>query len=129
MHILWATGSTIVIKSVDKPTNRYLKGHDGPVVGICCSQDGKLLATGEQQYPDVQAALIVWDFDTFEMVFRVRYHRDCVHTLSFNCDSRYLISMGSIHDNNQVVCWNMAEGRSESVSPATDQLNQECSSL
>ena len=78
MHILWATGSTIVIKSIDRPTNRYLKGHEGPIVGICCSPDGKLMATGEQQYPGAQAALIVWDFDTFEMVFRVRYHKDCV---------------------------------------------------
>ena len=76
--------------------------------------------------PGFQAALIVWDFDARDMLFRVRYHRESIQTLTFSCDDRYLISLGGIKDGNQMTCWNMAEGRSECTQSATDQNQQEC---
>ena len=47
MHFLWATGPILVIKSVNKPQNTYLKGHSGPICSIACSKNGKIVASGE----------------------------------------------------------------------------------
>lgn len=48
MHLLWAQGNVIVIKSIGADSNTYLKGHDGCICAIACSRDGRLLATGEE---------------------------------------------------------------------------------
>ena len=37
MHIVWAQGTVIVIKSIGEDNNRYLKGHDGKVTTITIS--------------------------------------------------------------------------------------------
>lgn len=60
------------------------------------------------------------------MLFRVRYHRETIQSLTFSCNDAYLLSLGGIIDGNQMVCWNMQEGRSECTVPATDQNQQEC---
>jgi WD40 repeat protein len=71
------------------------------------------------------AALIVWDFNLKTMLFRVKYHKQQVQNLSFNCDDTFLISVGGPEDRNQLVCWNLIEGRSEAAQPAVETLNQE----
>lgn len=120
MHFLWASGPILVIKSLNKAENTYLKGHEGQICSISVSKNGKLLASGELQTAGLNAALIVWDFNTYEMLFRVRYHKQEVQALTFSCDSYWLLSLGGQADANQIVCWNMAEGRSECVQHATD---------
>ena len=121
LHMIWAMGRTVVIKSIDSEKNQYLKGHDGRINQIAISPSGALLATGEQMAPGFQAAVIVWDFDSRDMLFRVKYHREAIQTLTFSCNDMYLISLGGLKDGNQMVCWNRAEGRSECTQPATDQ--------
>jgi len=48
LHFIWATGPLIVIKSIDKPQNTYLRGHSAYICSIAVSRNGKLLASGEQ---------------------------------------------------------------------------------
>ena len=93
---------------------------------MALSKSGALLATGEQMGPETVCAVIVWDFAQRDMLYRVRYHNEVVQALSFSCNESYLVSLGGIKDGNQIVVWNMSEGRSESSSPATNQLQQEC---
>ena len=78
LHMIWATGRTVFIKSIDSERNQYLKGHDGRICQIAISPSGALLATGEQMAPGFQAAVIVWDFDKRDMLFRVKYHREVI---------------------------------------------------
>lgn len=49
-----------------------------------------------------------------------------VQALSFSCDEKLLASVGGARDGNQLVLWNMMEGKSEAFTPASDQLDQEC---
>ena len=126
MHFIWAVGRTIVIKSIEREQNTYLKGHEGRICQIAVSKSGALLATGEQMGPGEVSAVIVWDFDARDMLYRVRYHNESIQALSFSCDEQNLVSLGGIKDGNQLVVWNMAEGRSEANSPASNQLQQEC---
>jgi WD40 repeat protein len=120
LHLIWAQGSVLVVKSIGQDNNSYLKGHEGKVTTITCSKNGHLLASGEDRGQGLQACMIVWDFNTHEMLYRVRYHKVNVRALSFSADSMFLVSLGGIADGNQIVCWNMNEGRSEAVMPATD---------
>ena len=122
MHFIWAIGRTVVIKSIETDSNTYLKGHEGRICQMTMSKSGALLATGEQMGPDTVSAVIVWDFAQRDMLYRVRYHNETVQALSFSCNEAYLVSLGGIKDGNQVVVWNMSEGRSEASSPATNQL-------
>lgn len=122
MHFIWAIGRTVVIKSIESDQNTYLKGHEGRICQIAVSKSGALLATGEQVGKGVVSAVIVWDFAQRDMLYRVRYHKETVQALSFSCDEAFLVSLGGITDGSQLVVWNMAEGRSEANSPASNQL-------
>ena len=68
----------MVVKSVEEASNTYLKGHENPICILAVSPTGKLLASGERVGGSVQAALIVWDFEAREMLYRVRYHIDMI---------------------------------------------------
>ena len=71
-------------------------------------------------------AVIVWDFEQRDMLYRVRYHTEMVQALSFSYDDTYLVSLGGVSDGSQLVIWNMNEGRSDANSPSSNQLRQEC---
>ena len=62
----------------------------------------------------------MWDFNSCEVLYRVRFHKQMVQGLSFSCDERLLGSVGGAQDGNQLVLWNMGEGKSEVFSPASD---------
>jgi WD40 repeat protein len=108
MHIVWAQGSVIVVKSIGEENNRYLKGHEGRITTITISLSGNLMATGEMARGVGQpAALIVWDFNRGQMQFRVKLHTQHVQSLSFNCEDTHLISVGGAEDRSRLVMWNL----------------------
>lgn len=92
MFMIWAIGNLIVIRSSTSTQNEFLKGHENKVVSLAVSPNGKLLASGEEAEA---ATLVVWDFESKTMTFRVRYHRHGIPRLSFNADSKLLVSLGS----------------------------------
>lgn len=97
---------------------------------LVTSKSGKLLATGEQiSDPGFQAALIVWDFYTKEMLYRVKFHKERVQGLSFSANEGYLVSLGGKVDGNLVIVWNMSEGKSECLQVASNQSDQSCQDI
>jgi WD40 repeat protein len=75
--MLYAVGSMLVIKSVDGSKDKFLKGHSSRITFITVSKQGNLIASGESQdiRQDENAALIVWDFNTLEILYRVKHHK------------------------------------------------------
>jgi WD40 repeat protein len=63
------------------------------------------------------------------MLYRVRYHKEAILALSFSHDEMYLMSLSCKSDGNQLVCWNMLEGRSECAQSATNQEHQEATDV
>ena len=118
-----------MIKSIGYDTNTYLKGHEGHIYTITCSKKGDFVATGELLDSNAQACLIVWDFQARERLFRVRYHRQQVLSLTFSCNDTYLISLGGAEDKNQLVCWNLVEGKSECTQSVTEEIFQDCTDV
>lgn len=47
----------------------------------------------------VQADIIIWDFDTLQMVHRLKMHKKKIQSLSFSNDEMYLASLGGQDDN------------------------------
>lgn len=66
---------------------------------IVCSNTGKYIASGQKTYQGFKADIIVWDFDTLEMVHRLKLHQVLIQSLSFSADEQYLASLGGQDDN------------------------------
>ena len=122
-YMMYAIGSLIIVKAVSDDKDQYLRGHTGIVNCLAVSSQGNLLASGEAHdfSSEEAAALIVWDFNSLQILFRVRYHKQMIQSLSFSCDEAYLVTVGGARDGNQLVIWNMREGKSEAFMPSSDQ--------
>jgi WD40 repeat protein len=53
-----------------------------------------------------QALVILWNFETSQLVSKYDIHKVRVESVTFTCDSRYLISLGGRDDGN-VIVWNI----------------------
>jgi len=71
----------------------------------------------------------VWDFEARAILYRVKFHKNRIQALSFSCSDVYLVSLGGQSDGNQVALWNMAEGVSECVSPASQLPSETCQDI
>ena len=102
MHMVYSVGSMLVIKSVDNDHDEYLYGHSTLINFITVSNSGNLIASSEafDSHSEESAALIVWDFYQREILYRVRYHKQMVRAMSFNCTDDYLASIGGLKDGN-----------------------------
>ena len=63
------------------------------------------------------------------MLYRVKFHKQRVQGLSFSCNDQYLVSLGGKVDGNQIVIWNMDEGKSECLQPASPVVSESCQDL
>jgi WD40 repeat protein len=102
LHMIYAVGSLLCVKSVDQDKDRYLYGHSSRINYITVSKHGNLLGSGETQdiRSEEQAALIVWDFNSYEILYRVKYHKQSIKALSFSCDEAFLVSIGGTKDGS-----------------------------
>ena len=55
----------------------------------------------------LQADIIIWDFDTLEIVHRMKLHKVLIQSLSFSHDEQYLASLGG-QDDNSLVIWEVS---------------------
>ena len=55
-----------------------------------------------------QAPVILWNFDTSQLLSKYDSHKVRVESVTFSCDSKYLISLGGNDDNN-IIVWNVEE--------------------
>jgi len=57
-----------------------------------------------------QADIIIWDFDTLQMMHRLKLHKVLIQSLSFSYDEKYLASLGG-QDDNTLVIWDIESGK------------------
>lgn len=63
-----------------------MRGHDNEISCIIVSNTGKYIASGQRTFQGFKADIIVWDFDTLEMVHRLKMHKVLIQSLSFSND-------------------------------------------
>lgn len=74
-HIIFPLGTTIVVRHIISRTQQFLRGHDNDISVITVSNTGKYIASGQRTHMGFQADIIIWDFDTLEMVQRLKLHK------------------------------------------------------
>ena len=120
-HILYPLGSTVVIREVGSPQNqRFLRGHSDAVSCLAISPSGKYIASGQVTYMGFQADVIVWDFETGEIVHRLNLHKVKVEALAFSPNEQFLATLGGQDDNNLVI-WDVESGTAICGSPAANE--------
>jgi len=77
---------------------------------ITVSSTGKYIASGQKTHMGFQADIIIWDFDTLEIVQRLKLHKVLIQSLAFSHDEKYLASLGG-QDDNTLVIWDVATGK------------------
>ena len=123
-HVIYPLGSTVVIRNVEKPSDQtLLQGHTDSVTCIALSTDGSTMASGQITNGGSLAEIILWDLTGLsegkapELLHRLRLHKVMVQALSFSYNGKYLASVGGVDDNNLVI-WNVADGKAICGSPA-----------
>jgi len=58
-HIVYALGSTVIIKSLVDGSQSFLTGHTGVVCALALSKCGRFIASGQQS---VMGAKVSWAF-------------------------------------------------------------------
>ena len=82
--------------------SRALSPHEGNVLAIAFTGEGKTLAAG-----DDQGSIALWDLDGDQSLARLQGHQGMIWSLCFSADAKVLAS-GNY--NNTVTLWNWAEG-------------------
>jgi len=123
-HIIYPIGSTVVVRNVEKPSDQtLLQGHTDSVTCIALTKDGNTMASGQITHGGNLAEIILWDVSGLlegkqpMLLHRLRLHKVMVQAVAFSCNGKYLASVGGVDDNNLVV-WNVADGKAICGSPA-----------
>ncbi|KAL1525886.1 hypothetical protein AB1Y20_020714 [Prymnesium parvum] len=123
-HAIYPLGSTVVIRNVESPADQtLLQGHTDSVTCIALTKDGRTMASGQITNGGSLAEIILWDLSGLsdgrppELLHRLRLHKVMVQALAFSPSGKYLASVGGVDDNNLVI-WNVADGKAICGSPA-----------
>lgn len=75
--MIYTAGAIVVIKSVEGLKDQYLRGHTAVINCLAVSKKGNLVASGERRELNSNelGALIVWNFYSLEILYRVRFHK------------------------------------------------------
>ena len=95
---------------------------------IAISRDGNTLASGQITHMGYLAEIILWDISGLAdgsgkapvLLNRLRLHKVMVQALDFSYNGKYLASIGGSDDNNLVI-WNVANGKAICGSPAAHE--------
>ncbi|RHY60686.1 hypothetical protein DYB30_005117 [Aphanomyces astaci] len=102
--IAYPAGCVVVMYNFqrDKQTRYYRV--EKPVSSIAFSVDGALLAIAEKgQAPSIT----VWDVETGQLKAEFKRHKYGVIAMAFSADSRFLVSMGLVHDK-MLYAWDLS---------------------
>ncbi|GAQ77665.1 hypothetical protein KFL_000020270 [Klebsormidium nitens] len=120
--LIYPLGSTVIIRPKgDARRQEFLQGHTDKVACIAVSKSGRYLASGQVTHMGFNADIIIWDFETRQMVHRMALHKVKVQALCFSHDDRYLASLGGEDDGNLVV-WNVELGQAICGSPTANDF-------
>jgi WD40 repeat protein len=56
-----------------------------------------------------EAVVILWCFETSQIVSKYDIHKVRVESVTFSCDSKYVMSLGGC-DDGTIILWNVEKG-------------------
>jgi len=138
-YLIYALGSTVVVKNIADNTQSFMQGHTNEVSCIAVSNDGKYAASGQENkgQPGMDAVALIWDLDAVianantdntegEKKHTLKLHKGKVQSLAFSCDGTYISSLGG-QDDNSLVVWRVSDGEAIcGTSAHTDSAKTMC---
>lgn len=104
---LYAAGGSILMTAFhDAHSQAFLRGHDAAISCVAMSPSGRFLASGERGR---LADVIVWDYVTKQLVYRLSEHDYGIAGISFSDDERLLCTIGTPEDGRLYV-WDLFTG-------------------
>lgn len=88
----------------------FLHGHDEDISALAVSPSGQFIATGQVGSHGVkgyEAKVIIWDYSSRTVVYRLHGHTAAITSLAFSCDDRFLASTDADH---KLYVWDMDSG-------------------
>eukprot|EP01083_Nonionella_stella_P070771 189534_1 len=127
-HILYALGSTIVVKHLIKNEQYFLQCGSSQTSVSCMklSTDGTLLATGQKTHAGFPASVWIWDLKSRKVLHKLDLYKTNILAVSFSPTNKYLATLGG-QDDNKLVIWNVETGDAICGSPAANDTALCCS--
>ena len=102
-----AAGGTVIVADLDDSHQQsFLRGHRDTISVLVLSPSGRYIASGEHGR---DADVVVWDFETKEMLYRLSEHDHGVAGLAFSHDERLLVTVGC-SDDKRLFVWDLKTG-------------------
>lgn len=127
-HILYALGSTIVVKHLKKNEQYFLQCGSNQTAVSCMklSNDGKLLATGQKTHAGFPASVWIWDLESRKVIHKLNLYKTKIQAISFSPSNKYIATLGG-EDDNKLVIWNVETGQAICGEPAANDSAFCCS--
>jgi WD40 repeat protein len=91
---------------LDPHDQYFLSGHDGPITCMAMSKSGRYFASGQN---GENSDVLVWDFETKKMLFRLSEHDYGVKCVAFSDDELLLCTVG-IDSDKKMIVWDLSNG-------------------
>ncbi|CEG44769.1 wd40 repeat protein [Plasmopara halstedii] len=105
---VYPAGGVILLTPFQDAHNQiFLRGHHDNVSCIALSPSGRILASGER---GKRADVLVWDYFSRRLAFRLSEHDAGVAALAFSDDERLLCSVGVPEEGPRMYIWDVQTG-------------------
>jgi hypothetical protein len=121
-RIVYPAGKYVILYSVGGNEQRVFGGHRDLVLCLAMHPKGAHAASGEGE---AGARLLVWDVETFEVLFSCSYHRHGIVQTAFSCDGALVAAVG----NGEVKCLSVHDWRSGDLVYTAPVNKRKCLSL
>mmetsp|Transcript_28816 Transcript_28816/g.56592 ORF Transcript_28816/g.56592 Transcript_28816/m.56592 type:complete len:613 (-) Transcript_28816:59-1897(-) len=119
--LVYVGGGCLVVNDLKKRSKQvFLRGHDNTLTCGAISYSGTYLASGQL---GSNADVLVFDFETKKLKYRIAEHTSGIHDIAFSIDERFLCTIGDNRDL-QMYIWDMQTGMvvARSAIPATTRV-------
>ncbi|XP_060855214.1 cilia- and flagella-associated protein 52-like [Metopolophium dirhodum] len=103
VHLIYPLGTNVTTYNWSTKVQRFFVGLTNIISAVTVSSTGKYVAAGQVNYMGFRSPIIIWDFQTGEVVTNYESHMVRVESVAFSCCEQYLISLGGIDDGSIIV--------------------------
>jgi len=105
-YLFTVHGACIIGDFTDIHSQRILHGHDDAIECVALSKTGKYIATGQRGR---NADVIVWDFETGNILYRFGEHDFGLSAIAFSEDEK-LVATAGVAEDKKLILWDMSNG-------------------
>lgn len=103
IHLIYPLGTNVTAYNWSTKEQRFFVGLTNIISAVTVSNTGKYVAAGQVNNMGFRSPIIIWNFQTGEVVTNYESHMVRVESVAFSCCEQYLMSLGGIDDGTIIV--------------------------